>query len=37
MTLLKEQDRQHLIHEFEALRDPVKLLMFTKSWNAILP
>ena len=30
MTLLREEDRQHLIKEFEALKDPVKLLMFTQ-------
>jgi glutaredoxin-like protein len=30
MPLLKEEDRQHLIKEFEALQDPVKLLMFTQ-------
>jgi glutaredoxin-like protein len=30
MALLKEEDRQHLIKEFEALRDPVKLVMFTQ-------
>jgi glutaredoxin-like protein len=30
MALLKERDRKHLIKEFEALREPVKLLMFTQ-------
>jgi glutaredoxin-like protein len=30
MPLLKEQDRQHLIKEFEALQAPVKLLVFTQ-------
>ena len=30
MALLKEEDRQHLIKEFEALQTPVKLLMFTQ-------
>jgi glutaredoxin-like protein len=30
MPLLKEEDRQHLIQEFEALQDPVQLLMFTQ-------
>ncbi len=30
MALLKEEDRQHLIKEFEALTNPVKLLMFTQ-------
>jgi glutaredoxin-like protein len=30
MALLKERDRKHLIREFEALREPVKLLMFTQ-------
>jgi glutaredoxin-like protein len=30
MALLKEEDRQHLIKEFEALQNPVKLLMFTQ-------
>jgi glutaredoxin-like protein len=30
MALLKEEDRQHLIEEFEALKDPVKLLVFTQ-------
>lgn len=30
MSLLKEEDRQHLIEEFKALQDPVKLLMFTQ-------
>jgi glutaredoxin-like protein len=30
MALLKEEDRQHLIKEFEALKNPVKLLMFTQ-------
>jgi glutaredoxin-like protein len=30
MTLLREEDRQHLIKEFETLKDPVKLLMFTQ-------
>jgi glutaredoxin-like protein len=30
MALLKEEDRQHLIKEFEALQNPMKLLMFTQ-------
>ena len=30
MALLREEDRNHLIKEFEALQDPVKLLMFTQ-------
>ena len=30
MALLKEEDRQHLINEFESLQNPVKLLMFTQ-------
>jgi glutaredoxin-like protein len=30
MALLKEQDRQYLIKEFEGLKDPVKILMFTQ-------
>lgn len=30
MALLREEDRQQLIKEFEALKDPVKLLMFTQ-------
>lgn len=30
MPLLREEDRQHLVKEFEALQDPVKLLMFTQ-------
>jgi glutaredoxin-like protein len=30
MALLKEEDRQHLMKEFEALQNPVKLLMFTQ-------
>jgi glutaredoxin-like protein len=30
MALLKEEDRQQLIKEFEALKNPVKLLMFTQ-------
>lgn len=30
MTLLKEEDRKHLIEEFKALQKPVKLLMFTQ-------
>ena len=30
MSLLKENDRQHLIKEFAALREPVKLLVFTQ-------
>jgi glutaredoxin-like protein len=31
MPLLKEEDRQHLIKEFEGLRTPVKLVMFTQA------
>ncbi len=30
MPLLREEDRQHLIKEFEGLQNPVKLLMFTQ-------
>ena len=30
MALLKERDRKQLVKEFEALREPVKLLMFTQ-------
>jgi glutaredoxin-like protein len=30
MALLREEDRNHLIKEFEALQEPVKLLMFTQ-------
>ena len=30
MTLLKEEDRQHLLAEFEGLQHPVKLLMFSQ-------
>lgn len=30
MSLIKEKDRQHLIKEFEALREPVKILVFTQ-------
>lgn len=30
MTLLKEEDRQHLLKQFEALETPVKFLMFTQ-------
>ncbi|GAB4533042.1 MAG: hypothetical protein Kow0063_14470 [Anaerolineae bacterium] len=30
MALLREEDRQHLIKEFETLKNPVKLLMFTQ-------
>jgi glutaredoxin-like protein len=30
MALLKEQDRQYLVKEFEKLKDPVKILMFTQ-------
>jgi glutaredoxin-like protein len=30
MALLREEDRQHLIKEFEGLKDPVQLLMFTQ-------
>lgn len=30
MSLLKEKDRQHLLKEFAALREPVKLLVFTQ-------
>jgi len=30
MSLLKEEDRKHLIKEFEGLQNPVKLLMFTQ-------
>lgn len=30
MTLLKEDDRQHLINEFSALTEPVKIIVFTQ-------
>jgi len=30
MALLKDQDREHLIKEFEALKDPVKIMVFTQ-------
>lgn len=30
MALLKDEDRQHLLKQFEALEAPVKLLMFTQ-------
>ena len=30
MTLLKDQDREHLLKEFEALKDPVKIMVFTQ-------
>ncbi len=30
MALLKEEDRQHLINEFQALERPVKLIVFTQ-------
>ena len=30
MALLREEDRTHLIQEFEALQEPVQLLMFTQ-------
>ncbi len=30
MALLKEDDRQHLINEFSALTEPVKLVVFTQ-------
>jgi glutaredoxin-like protein len=30
MALLKEEDRKHLVEEFKALPNPVKLLMFTQ-------
>ena len=30
MPLLKEEDRQHLIKEFEALQSPVTVVMFTQ-------
>ncbi len=30
MGLLKDEDRQHLMKEFEALKDPVKILVFTQ-------
>jgi glutaredoxin-like protein len=30
MSLLKEADQQHLINEFQALTEPVKLVMFTQ-------
>ena len=30
MALLKEEDRQHLVEEFKALKNPIVLLMFTQ-------
>jgi len=30
MTLLKDEDRKHLIKEFEALKNPVKMVVFTQ-------
>jgi glutaredoxin-like protein len=30
MALLKDKDREHLIEEFAALKDPVKILVFTQ-------
>ena len=30
MSLLREEDRQQLVKEFEALQNPVKLIMFTQ-------
>ena len=33
MGLLKERDRKHLIKEFEALEEPVKLIMFTQEFE----
>lgn len=30
MALLKDQDREHLLKEFEALKDPVKIMVFTQ-------
>ena len=30
MALLKDQDREHLLKEFEALQDPVKIMVFTQ-------
>lgn len=30
MALLKDKDREHLIKEFEALKVPVKLVVFTQ-------
>ncbi len=33
MALLKEDDRQHLINEFSALTDPVKIIVFTQKFE----
>ncbi len=30
MALLKEEDRKHLMNEFAALKDPVKMIVFTQ-------
>ena len=30
MALLKDQDHEHLLKEFEALKDPVKIMVFTQ-------
>lgn len=30
MSLLREEDRQHLLNEFKALKTPVKLVVFTQ-------
>ncbi len=33
MALLREEDRQHLKKEFEALQNPVKLVVFTQDFE----
>ncbi|CAG1003056.1 MAG: thioredoxin family protein [Anaerolinea sp.] len=33
MSLLREKDRQHLIKEFAALKNPVKLVIFTQEFE----
>lgn len=33
MSLLKEEDRQHLIQEFAALQQPVKIVVFTQEFE----
>jgi len=33
MGLLRDEDRQHLMKEFEALKDPVKIVVFTQDFE----
>ncbi len=33
MGLLRDEDRQHLMKEFESLKDPVKLVVFTQDFE----